>query len=150
MLVWAGMLGLAFFSLSLWLVPHLMDGAWYWYPLGGFIGILLALILVGSIASGSHCRVTEQGSCSYGFGQRPNIRFPLNQVRSWGYVSAGVLRGVGVDIAIESIEVLHRKGLSISKMQSYQQQLGYTLVLEFLKPDDGQALQELGLRFQSP
>lgn len=147
MLVWAAFLGLLFFAFSVWLIPHLMDGAWYWYLCGTVVGLLLAVVLFQSVASGAHCSVDAAGNCRYGFGSRPNICFPLQAVQRWDYVRQGVLEGVAADLAIESVEILHRKGLSISKMRDYQSQLGYALVLEFLKPDDGQQLQELSRRF---
>ncbi len=149
MIVWSGFLGFLFLGFSTLLIPHLMDGNWYWYLVGAGIGSLLAAMLLHSVWSGSRCRVDHNGICTYGFGNRDNLQFPLASVRQWQHIRSGFLNGIGVAIELEQIQILHRKGISVSKMRSYQQAFGYTLVLEFLTPDDGQKLAAISRDFAS-
>lgn len=140
--------GFLFFCASVLLIPHFMDYTVTWYLTGAGIGLFLAWMLWHSVAAGATCSVDRDGWCSYGFADRPNIRFHLADVRSWRRIECGALQGVGIDIAIEKIQILHRKGISISKMRSYQDKLNCTMVLEFLSPDDLQSLQALSQQQQ--
>ena len=140
--------GLLFFIAAFLLIPHFMDYTLGWHCTGAGIGLFLAWMLWQSVWAGAVCSVDNDGLCTYGFGGRPNITFQLSDVRSWQLIKSGALRGIGIDINIEKIQILHRKGISINKMRSYQNSLNCSMVLEFLNQDDLETLKALSQQQQ--
>lgn len=129
-----------FFIAAVFMIPYLVNDAWHWYLVGAGVGCILAATLMQHILAGATCQVDNDDYCAFGFGKRLNLRFRLADAVGFQMIAAGPLSGVGVDIPLESIEILHRKGLSISKMRSYHKQFGCHLVLECLSEEDLLAL----------
>lgn len=132
-----------FLLAATFMIPLLVSQSWPWYLCGFAIGMLLAALLCHSIWQGAQCSVDTDGVCTYGLHNKANLTFNLHDVKALHMVKQGPLAGVGVVIEIEAITLLHHKGISVSKMRSYQKHLGVSLVLECLLPEDLDALEGL-------
>ena len=132
-----------FFVAAIFMIPLLVEQHWLWYLCGAAVGCVLAALLCHSVWQGTSCSVNEAGVCTFGMHNKANLEFDLRAVEAFKMVRQGPLNGVGVQIAIEAIAMLHHKGISFSKMHSYQKHLGVSLVLECLTEEDLNTLQEL-------
>ena len=138
-----------FLIAATFMIPLLVEQSWPWYLCGGAVGLVLAGLLCHSIWQGAQCSVDQNGICTYGMHNKANLTFDLRAVSALEMVKQGPLAGVGVAIDIESIHLLHHKGISVSKMRSYQKYLGVSLVLECLNTEDCAALEKLRQSYQN-
>ena len=120
----------------------LLTGPSTWW-LGLAVGLLLGGLIPAHVLRGALCRVEADGTLRYGYRDRLRIAVPLRQVRAIRPVQAGLLRGIGLEIAPELVQFADRRGPGYAALHTWRRDLGVDLVLEFLLPEDGAALERL-------
>ena len=127
-----------------WIVPLLMrDTSFTSYLIGAGVGAILFAMVLLQIYRGASCCVDLDGVLWYGFGKHPCISFPLSKAKHLRMIEEPPLVGIGVEIDVESITILHRKGVSYAKMRDWEKRCGCGMILEFFSEDDRDDLMHL-------
>lgn len=96
---------------------------------------------MASLLRGCSCAVDAQGVLTYGWGAGADLRLSLRDVAAVRHVDAGMLVGVGLDIAPERVEFLRRRARA--GIQRVAGQARPVLVLEHLRSEDAAVLDRL-------
>lgn len=147
-IIWSSCIGLTFTAASMLLIPLLIEHSIMYYLIALGIGLFLCAVVISSVWRGSHCSVSDDGLCNFGFGPKINISFHLSQVKNMTYVNNLILRGIALDIAISDISIHHNKGINAAKLKQQYTRMNCPLILEFLTEDDLQMMQDLRQRLQ--
>ncbi|MDA3962487.1 MAG: hypothetical protein PF961_16995 [Planctomycetota bacterium] len=105
------------------------------------VGCALGVLIPLGVGHGARARVHATGELVYGFGRHPNVVIPLSAISSWRMLSAGMTRGIGIEVGREQVHFTSRKGISYATMDRCRRLLQVDLLLEFLTEDDLVALQ---------
>ena len=134
MLAWVLVLGFLFACGSALLVPMLMTTP---DPvLAAATGLGLSLVLVFSLCQGSTVRVERGARLIYALRGQDCVAVDLRRVTGFRYIATGALSGIGVEVPLDALTFLSRKGVSRRQCEATAKHLGAALVLEFLRPED--------------
>lgn len=145
LLAWTALLALALALVTAWLLPRLMLEPEPWC--GWLAGTILAAALLASLWQGSTTRVEADGTLVYALRGVDCVRLDLARVAGVRPVAAGLLAGAGIDCPLDALVFLSRKGPSRRLCERTHRDLGASLVLEFLRPEDAADLDRLRRRF---
>jgi hypothetical protein len=106
------------------------------WPLALGIGAGIALGVVFFAMQGARVVVGADRILTYSLHGRPNLTVALAQVTTIRPVEAGLVRGLGLELADpRQVRFLHKGGISPERMRTWREQYGVDLVLEGFAPD---------------
>jgi len=81
---------------------------------------------------------------TYSLHGRANLSLDLAQITAVRPIAAGLVRGIGVEVAdVRQVRFLHKAGISPERMRQWREQFGVDLVLEGFAADVGERLERL-------
>ncbi len=133
-LIWISVLGLVLAGGSALLVQSLMVEPSPW--LATAIGAGLGLFLVLSVGQGTTVRIETGARLVYALRGQDSVVVDLRRVVGFRPIASGMLNGIGVEVPLDALTFVGRKGVSRRQCEQTQAGLGVSLVLEFLRPED--------------
>lgn len=106
------------------------------WPLALGIGAGVALGVVFFAMQGARVVVDAERVLTYSLHGRANLAVDLVQVTAARPIEAGLVRGIGLELADpRQVRFLHKAGISPERMRTWREQFGVDLVLEGFPPE---------------
>lgn len=119
-----------------WLTRALDAAVQPGWPLALGIGAGVALGVVFFAMQGARVVVDAERVLTYSLHGRPNLAVALVHVTAARPVEAGLVRGIGLELAdLRQVRFLHKAGISPERMRTWREQFGVDLVLEGFPPE---------------
>lgn len=119
-----------------WLTRALDAAVQPGWPLALGIGAGVALGVLFFAMQGARVVVDAERVLTYSLHGRPNLAVELVQVTAARAIEAGLVRGIGLELADpRQVRFLHKAGISPERMRIWREQFGVDLVLEGFPPE---------------